>query len=387
MISRRLFRLTAWILNVCLCLAAIQATAPVLAQTSSERHTKNVLFVTYDGLRWQELFGGADTRLMNADAGGVRALGDLKKRFWRETPQERREVLLPFFWSTIAREGQVFGDPERNSIVRVTNDRLFSYPGYQEILAGYPDKKITSNVKIANRNVTVLEWLNGRPGFEGRVAAVASWDVFPFIINTQRSGVPVNAGWVPYEDPQNPAQAELISKLAAETPHVWEFARFDIYTFHAALAYLKNHKPRVLYVAFDETDDWCHSGRYDLYLDAARRTDSYIERLWNTMQSMPQYAGKTSLVMTTDHGRGDTREGWKNHGANNPGSDRIWIAVMGPDTPAEGLRADVEATQGQVAATVAALLGEDYHGAVPKAGAALGGVVERVEQETEASGR
>ncbi len=387
MISRPLLRLGALLLAVGFCLASVLATTPVLAQPSSERHTENVLFVTYDGLRWQELLGGADSRLMNRDAGGVRTVGELKKRFWRETPQERRETLLPFFWSTIAREGQVIGDPERNSTVRVTNGHFFSYPGYQEILCGYPDENVTSNAKIHNRNVTVLEWLNGRSGFEGRVAAVASWDVFPFIINTKRSGLPVNAGWVPYKDPRNPAQAELISKLAAETPHVWDFARFDIYTFHAALAYLKNHKPRVLYVAFDETDDWCHSGRYDLYLDAAWRTDRYIERLWNTMQSMPQYAGKTSLVMTSDHGRGDTREGWKNHGANNPGSDRIWIAVMGPDTPAEGLLADVEATQTQVAATVAALLGEDYHGAVPKSGAPLAGVIERVEQETGVPGQ
>ncbi len=134
MISRQLLRLGALLLAVGFCLASVLATTPVLAQPSSERHTENVLFVTYDGLRWQELLGGADARLMNRDAGGVRALGDLKKRFWRETPGERRETLLPFFWSTIAREGQVFGDPERNSNVQVTNGHFFSYPGYQESL-------------------------------------------------------------------------------------------------------------------------------------------------------------------------------------------------------------------------------------------------------------
>src|SRR5690606_30677692 len=103
-----------------------------------------------------------------------------------------------------------------------------------------------------------------------------------------------------------------------------------------------------------------HQGRYDLYLDAAWRNDRYIQQLWETAQAMPEYAGRTTLVLTTDHGRGDIRDGWKNHGVNNPGSDRIWIAVMGPDTPPRGIRSDTQVTQGQVAATVAALLGEDF---------------------------
>jgi hypothetical protein len=49
-----------------------------------------------------------------------------------------------------------------------------------------------------------------------------------------------------------------------------------------------------------------------------------------------------------------------NHGADVPGADKIWIAVMGPDTSAKGLMKRTENTQGQVAATVAALLGLDY---------------------------
>ena len=101
-------------------------------------------------------------------------------------------------------------------------------------------------------------------------------------------------------------------------------------------------------------------GRYDLYLDAARRNDDYIRRIWETAQSMPRYAGKTSLILTTDHGRGDGREGWKNHSALIPGSDRIWIAVMGPDTPADGVIKTSTVTQSQVAATLGALLGEDF---------------------------
>jgi hypothetical protein len=41
------------------------------------------------------------------------------------------------------------------------------------------------------------------------------------------------------------------------------------------------------------------------------------------------------------------------------------MAVMGPDTPALGVREGVTVTQSQLAATVAALLGEDFRAAAP----------------------
>ena len=50
----------------------------------------------------------------------------------------------------------------------------------------------------------------------------------------------------------------------------------------------------------------------------------------------------------------------------------MWAAVLGPDTPALGSRTDVrDATQAQIAATIAALLGEDYPAAQPRAAAPL----------------
>jgi hypothetical protein len=71
--------------------------------------------------------------------------------------------------------------------------------------------------------------------------------------------------------------------------------------------------------------------------------------------------------VTTDHGRGATRLDWTDHGRKVPGAEFVWIAVMGPDTPALGERADVAVTQGQVAATIARLVGEDFNAVSPKA--------------------
>ena len=146
---------------------------------------ENVLLVTLDGLRWQELFSGADSELIK-DSRFNESPESIASKFWRETPEERREVLMPFFWGTIAKQGVLYGNRSLGSEVNLRNTEWFSYPGYNEILTGAADANITSNDKIPNKNVTVLEWVNQQPDFQGSVAAFASWDVFPYIINEPR---------------------------------------------------------------------------------------------------------------------------------------------------------------------------------------------------------
>ncbi len=287
----------------------------------------------------------------------MREAEQIRQQFWSENPQERREKLMPFFWRTIARQGQVLGDPRHNSAIRCTNGRYFSYPGYSELLCGFGDPDIDSNDKLPNKNVTVLEWLNRQPGLESRVAAFASWDVFPFILNQQRSGIHVDAGWPANSSSENVADS---SDVASELPHVWPGVRYDVFTYRRAVEYLQQRRPRVLYVALGETDDWAHEGRYDLYLDAARRNDRYLEELWKLAQTLPEYKDQTTLIVTSDHGRGDGREGWKSHGIEFPGSDRTWAAILGPDTTSLGLRSGFQGTQSQVAATVADALGLNF---------------------------
>jgi arylsulfatase A-like enzyme len=133
-----------------------------------------------------------------------------------------------------------------------------------------------------------------------------------------------------------------------------------------------------MYVAFGETDEWAHEGRYDHYLRSARNVDRFVQTLWETAQSLPRYRDKTTFIITTDHGRGTDNVAWKSHGQAIKGSGSIWLAVIGPDTPALGERANCEpVTQNQVAATVAAFLGEDFKAFEPKAGKVIGEVIGR----------
>jgi hypothetical protein len=345
-------------------LGTVAAADPAATQ---ETAATRLILVTIDGLRWEEVFRGADEKFLHRDAGGVRDVEALRDRFWDDDPGERRRRLLPFVWNVLAQQGQLWGNQDQECQVHVTNGRYFSYPGYHELLAGFPDDRIDSNAKRHNPNITVLEWLHRQDEFAGSARAYCSWDVFPYILNSPRSGIPVHAGWEPLPDLDPQFGIPQLNQIADNLPRVWDGVRFDIITITGALQSLKAERPRILYVALGETDDWAHEGRYDLYLEAAHRNDRYLQQLWEAAQADPEHAGRTVLLVATDHGRGDTASGWKSHGATIPGSESIWIGCLGPGVPGLGVRVHCRATQAQVAATCAWLLGKDYPAAVAEA--------------------
>ena len=330
-----------------------------VAQTAD----RNVVIVTLDGFRFQEMFGGADEAYFKRDVKGV--IDPVAKKYTGDTPEARRALLMPFMWSVIAKQGQIFGDPSQQSRSHVTNGLWFSYPGYNEMFSGAPDPRVDSNSKIPNPNVTVLEWLNGRPGFAGRVSAFGSWDVLPFILNTGRSRLPVGTGFIPVPDPKTARERE-INEFAADLPPYWSYGTFDAPIVYAAIEELKTRKPRVLYIMLGEGDEWAHEGRYDLYLDATRRADRFIERIWTTLQTLPEYRGRTTLLVTTDHGRGATLKDWSDHGKDVPAAEDTWMAALGPGVPPLGVRKNLTVTTSQLAATIASVLGEDFHTALPQ---------------------
>ncbi len=336
---------------------------------------QNVLFVMIDGLRWQEVFRGADPALAEDP--------QFKKSDWAPVAQERfvapadrRAVLTPFLTDVVAKQGVLIGNREQDSCARVTNDRWFSYPGYNEALTGKPDSRIDKNDFGPNPNVTFLEWLNARPDYAGKVRAYASWDQFSDIINAKRSRVPVNDGYTP-SGAQNLALAD---RLLADLATPWRTVRLDAFTHLYAQNGLASDKPRVTFISYGETDDFAHDGDYAQYLLAANRTDRFLRELWEGLQKDPAFAGRTTMLVTVDHGRGSALpDGWRHHyspkavsGALKQsalfrdgvtGSDQTWIAALGPAIVAGGgekYTAKACAGLNQLAATALVALGEDW---------------------------
>lgn len=315
------------------------------------RDKHNVILVVADGLRWQEVFRGADSLIMlgHADQLGPDAAA-VRQRWWRPSVHERRRTLMPFLWNTVAREGQLIGNRDAASRVSVTNGMNFSYPGYNELLTGRPDGRIDRNDYGPNPNVTVFEWMNGRDDLRGHVAVVGAWDAFEDIFNVDRSGLPLHA-----------SRADPIDRRS----HL------------AALRFLRERQPRALFVAYVETDDAAHSGRYDQLLDRAHDVDRYLAELWRFVQSHPRYRGRTTLIVTADHGRGRTPADWMHHGEKVAGAHETWVVVIGPLTRASGVhRGGYSAALAQVAATVAASMRLDYRGSSARAARPIPGVVE-----------
>lgn len=374
---RRLCQTALSLLPLLFCLQQqAQATEP-----SQNTLNPKVLLVSIDGLRWQELFYGADAQLAN-DSRYVRDAKLLSPLL----SGNKAEKLMPFFHQVIKKQGLLVGDRHQGSLMNVSNNAKVSYPGYNEMLSGVADPGINSNARRYNPNVTVLEWLNQQTDYQGKVAAFGSWDMLPYILNVPRSQLPVNAGFASASG-ELTAELQLLNKLQRQTPSPWPSVRLDVFTQQFSLEYLKRKKPKLLYVAFGETDDFAHDRQYDQYLWAAQRTDQFIAELWQQLQNDPFYRNQTTLLITTDHGRGRHADSWSHHGsvramagylqkltaaAAVEGSDEIWLAALGPGIQPQGIRTTATPWwQHQVASTVAELLGHDFQAFQYKAQAAL----------------
>ncbi|MDR0779670.1 MAG: alkaline phosphatase family protein [Pseudomonadales bacterium] len=321
-----------------------------------------LIFVTIDGVRWQEIYHGAAERIVD-DPRRTPEAERIRKDY---LPNDQLAVALtPFLHSLEAKNGLLLGNRDKNYCMRVGNRYWFSYPGYNEMLTGRTDTWANTNDPIVNPDITILEWVNHLPGYAGKVRAYATWNNFRNILNQKRSGIAVN-------DPDTPLPEVAYDNADARTQAL-------------ALQSLKHEDPRVLFVGFGQTDEYAHEGRYDHYLDALHAADGYIKALWDAVQADPRWAGNTTLIVTTDHGRGLAdfdNENWRRHSSGIdaeglfhpedswPGSDQTWAAYLGP-RPVEPTSAPVPQlwpcpTTSQLAATALEALGLQWRDFNPK---------------------
>ena len=357
---------------------------------------KNVVLVTIDGLRWQEVFKGANEQLLHNNK-FVKEAETLQQHFGQANEEEKRKALMPFLWNVTNKQGVLLGNRDNQSNMSVSNQWHFSYPGYSEIFTGYADNSLNSNHKVLNPQISFLEYLNKKPAYQHKLAAFGSWDVFPFILNKPRSQLYINAGFDSAENSNNGYQISenitLLNALQKEIPSPWHNVRLDSFTYRFAKDYLLKQKPKVLTISLGETDDFAHDGRYDQYLYSAHRSDHFIADLWHTIQTTQGYKNNTVLMITTDHGRGSTAEDWQHHASKLAvqtymkdlnkfkegivGSENIWFAAIGPGIKKVGeLSTKTEIKQNQIAATILKVLDEDPQAFSQKIGKPMIGIMQ-----------
>ena len=331
---------------------------PLFAVSQQPSSPRNIFIITTDGFRWQEVFSGADTVIMK-DPKYVKDVSLMEELYGDSTPALRRQKLMPFFWNVIAKKGQLFGNRNFDNHVNVSNFYKISYPGYNEILTGYADPKLVPNSPSNNPNINILEYLNQQDEYQGKVAAFSSWNIFPYILNEQRSELPVNSGYESIEENEDSTSVYInqVQNAVNRKTH----CRYDQLTFLSAREYIQKHHPRVLYLGLGETDEFAHQGKYDQYLQQATNVDKMIAELWYYIQTDPFYKNNTTLIITTDHGRGKKPTSWYAHNLFVRGSGDVWQAMIGPGIePLGEIKIPQQVYQKQIAATIANLLGKKF---------------------------
>lgn len=325
---------------------------------AQQHKTKNVILISIDGYRWKEIFGGADSVLLFNKKYTSQDSLSMMRKYWAKDATTRRQKLMPFFWNTIAKRGQLFGNRDFGNYVNVKNPYWFSYPGRSETICGYYDSRINSNSYPDNPNENVLEFINKQKGYENRVVTIAGWDAVARIVNRNRNHMPLIN---PYEDVKGKNLTEA-QKLANELQnylpdYFGKSVRFDLTTYAIARTYIAANHPKLVYIDFVDTDDLGHAAQYDSYLDAAHYLDEMIGNLWKTLQEDPFYKNNTTIMIYPDHGRG-IGEGWVSHGSGTAHSGETWMAILGPDIQARGeIKIAGQIYQDQFAQTIANLLG------------------------------
>ncbi len=346
--------------------------APAAAgKPATPLRTRNVILLTLDGLRIQEMFAGMDPIVAEKEKhSGIYDLERARRLYWRATPTERREALLPYFWGRIAPQGIVLGNKGKGSSVRPRNPLLFSAPGYAEILTGQYQPDVTTNDNKRYPHRTVLEFVQEELRLDGhKVATIGSWENFKTLSASREGAFFAYGGFERVPADMATPRIAFLDELQNQVMTLWEEGRSDALTFNIALEYLKSQRPRLLYIALGESDDWAHARRYDRLLDYIHVVDGFLRALWETLESIDDYRGSTTLILTTDHGRGVRPSDWVEHEEGIPGSEDIWIAVIGPDTPDHGEVAPYPTVhQADIAATILRFFGLDPEKFNPGAG-------------------
>jgi hypothetical protein len=196
--------------------------------------------------------------------------------------------------------------------------------------------------------------------FSGRVAAFCAWDAFDRILNEPRAKFPVVSAFDDCGGGTPTSNERLLNKLRNDSFKPWDSEEcFDVFTHYEAMEYLKIHHPKVMYIAYGETDEDAHSSHYKDYLNAAHQNDAWLKQIWEYLQSDANYKNETALFVTVDHGRGGKqKEKWTSHGQSIEDAHEIWFALIGPGITAKGeIQGDMQLYQKQFAQTMASLLG------------------------------
>jgi hypothetical protein len=313
---------------------------------TEERAESAVVLVVLDGVRWQEVFGGAD-RALAAERG-------MNPLAWASA---RR--LMPNLQRMLDTKAIALGAPGHGPAISATGPNFISMPGYLEIFAGHPDFACETNDCVRPVTRSVVDDVLESSGADD-VAVVSSWPSIARASSADPSRLVVSAGRKRVERSERLRADEATASALDRGASVKSFPgegdyRPDAFTARVALRVLASERPRLLFVGLGDADEYGHRNDYHGYLEAVHASDVFLGDLFATLDQMGARGRHTTVLVTADHGRAYD---FKDHGGRYPESGRVWLVAAGGDIQGHGLvAASRRHTLSDVAPTVRALLG------------------------------
>jgi len=321
---------------------------------SPERaHAATVIVLVIDGIRGQEVFSGVDRKL--ARKHGI------------EEPLRGAAELVPNLHLLATREGAAVGAHGVGPALRASGPVYRSLPGYMELLSGRPAEYCLSNRCGSVRYPTLLDQVG--QGTPGAAALFGSWPhlIHAAALEPERALISAGRSGGTNLDLlyRSPTRATLRARAlaAGPAPSKGDF-RADAFTAALALDYLEHERPQLLFVSIGEADAWGHANNYRAHLAALHQADSFVGELFAASQRLNRSGHRTTLVVTTDHGRDDQA---REHGPGIPESGRVWAVAAGFGVDRRGLVPLERAkTLSAIAPSVLCLLGADALNGLPE---------------------
>lgn len=129
-------------------------------------------------------------------------------------------------------------------------------------------------------------------------------------------------------------QLEMLLKLSVDDfkKHARTLSSPDELSVYIARQLMRQLAPSLLWITMHDIDI-AHAGAYSLYIEGIRRTDRLCADLWKTIQSEPEYSGKTTVFILPDFGRDSDEDsggnGFQHHRTGDPLSRTTWMLAMG----------------------------------------------------------
>jgi hypothetical protein len=306
-----------------------------------------VVLLAVDGVRWQEVFDGVDPEL--ADAHGL-----------KEGERLGAETLMPNLHALADDGGVLFGAPGSTGAIFASGPELVSLPGYAEILTGRRASGCRDNGCGQTTKATLADEIRSAPGARATdVAVVTSWPDIGRVAAQRPDRIAMSTGRsggltreLLRSDPVARALADEAARAQA-APGVGDF-RPDRYTARIAVRYLETERPRFLFVALGEPDEYAHKGDYRGYLRAVRHADLVVGEIARLLDERAREGARTVLIVTADHGRASD---FANHGQAHPESARVFLLAWGSLVSKDRFEALGERRLADIAPTLRLLFG------------------------------